>query len=150
MFEQIIATPADMEALGAQLAPGLSRLRLVGLSGELGTGKTTLVRGMLRALGCGGTVRSPTFTLVEPYELGGGVIYHIDLYRMKHPGELENLGIRDFLDSKNVCLVEWPERGAGVLPEADIDVIIRFTELGRTVQIVSHTETGAAVIGGLS
>ena len=111
--ERHVATAADMEALGAALAARLHEVRLIGLRGELGAGKTTLVRGLLRALGHAGPVKSPTFTLVEPYALAEAVLYHLDLYRLNDPEELEFLGLRDYLQGRNVCIVEWPERGAG-------------------------------------
>lgn len=149
MIEKTAATPAEMEALGAFLAGHIHDARLVGLQGELGAGKTTLVRGFLRALGHEGVVRSPTFTLVESYKLHGREIHHFDLYRVNDPEELEFLGVRDYLKEQSTCLVEWPERGAGVLPVADIDVIIHATNQRRTVRIVSHTEQGAAVLDGL-
>ncbi len=144
-----MATAADMEALGAALAARLHAVRLIGLRGELGAGKTTLVRGLLRALGHAGAVKSPTFTLVEPYALEGRVLYHLDLYRLNDPEELEFLGLRDYLQGRNVCVVEWPERAARVLPRADIDVIIQKVNEGRQVKLVSHTDQGAALLSGL-
>ena len=150
MLKKSIPTVEAMEALGASLAPHVQGLRLVGLRGELGAGKTTLVRGLLHALGHIGPVKSPTFALVEHYALAIGTVHHIDLYRVKDPEELEFLGMRDYLNGRSTCLVEWPERGAGTLPETDIDVIIHVANHGRTVQIVSHTESGAAVMDGLS
>ena len=144
-----MATASDMEALGAALAAQIHKVRLIGLRGELGAGKTTLVRGLLRALGHTGAVKSPTFTLVEPYTLDSGVVYHLDLYRLNDPEELEFLGLRDYLQGQSVCVVEWPERAAGVLPQADIDVIIQKVNEGRQVQLVSHTNQGAALLSGL-
>ena len=115
-------------ALGAALArAGLSR-GTVHLAGELGTGKTTLVRGFLRASGVTGTIRSPTFTLVEEYRIGTTTVGHYDLYRLSEPEELEFLGLRDHLEADSLCFFEWPERGAGVLPVPDLD--IRFEYAG--------------------
>lgn len=115
------------EALGAQLAAWLPALAVVWLQGDLGAGKTTLVRGLLRALGHTGPVKSPTYTLVEPYQLGDHRILHCDLYRLTDPEELEFLGLRDELDraadrEHSWWLVEWPERGRGWLPPATLTV----------------------------
>ena len=141
---------ADMEAVGARLAANLSKVRLVYVHGSLGAGKTTLVRGLLHALGHVGAVKSPTFTLVEPYELGGLPIYHFDLYRLNDPEELEFLGMRDYLHGEGVCVVEWAERAQGVLPAPDIDVMIQVTEKGRMVRIAAHTDSGNALLNALS
>ena len=116
-----IPIESDMESFGARLAVGLRQCRLIYIRGPLGAGKTTLVRGVLRGFGHRGSVKSPTFTLVEPYVLNGLMLYHFDLYRLKQPEELEFIGWRDYLRD-GVCLVEWPERGGNVLPEPDLDV----------------------------
>ncbi len=138
-----------MEALGALLAPRLRAGHLIFLHGDLGAGKTTFVRGVLRALGYEGPVKSPTYTLVEPYDLGPGRINHFDLYRMEDPEELEFLGIRDYLEGQGVCIVEWPERGAGVLPSADVDVFIVRVDHARSVRLVPNSDDGAAILSGL-
>jgi tRNA threonylcarbamoyladenosine biosynthesis protein TsaE len=139
-----------MEALGARAASGLTAGMVVHLHGPLGAGKTTLIRGMLRALGAGGAVKSPTYTLVEPYTLGDRRLFHFDLYRMRDAEELEFLGIRDYLEGSGICLIEWAERGAGVLPAPDVDVYIEPGEYGRTVHWVAHTDNGATLVGGLT
>ena len=131
-----LATEADQLALGEDLAGMLSgRSGVVHLRGELGAGKTTLVRGLLRGLGYSGTVRSPTYTLIEPYEIGGERIYHLDLYRLADPEELEYLGLRDLLDGEALLLVEWPERGAGVLPAPRLDILIEHAPPGRRIRL---------------
>jgi len=130
-----------MEALGAQLAGGFAA-GIVYLHGELGTGKTTLARGLLRGLGYTGKVRSPTYTLVEPYQLAQGTVYHLDLYRLGSPGELEWLGLRDMLGEQALLLVEWPERGAGVLPAPDLEIHIDYAGAGRVVNLQAATAAG--------
>ena len=108
-------------SLGSSLAPVL-RSGVIYLEGELGAGKTTLARGLLRARGATGAIRSPTYTLLEPYELPGGTVLHMDLYRLRDPLELENLGLADYPPTKALWLVEWPDKGAGLLPPASLRV----------------------------
>lgn len=133
-----------MEKLGADIGHALDWRGSLWLTGDLGAGKTTLSRGLIRAAGHCGAVKSPTFTLVEPYELTHRTIYHFDLYRLVDPEELEFLGIRDYFTDDSLCLVEWPERGAGVLPQPDLTLIIKVDGEGRTLQIVGHGERGLA------
>ncbi len=140
---------AEMEALGAKLAARVGNARLINLHGPLGAGKTTLVRGMLHGLGHAGAVKSPTFTLVEPYVFGDRRFYHFDLYRLNDPGELEFLGLRDYLDGKGVCVVEWAERAQGVLPSPDADIMIEPTETGRMVRITTFTPRGDVLLEAL-
>jgi len=150
MIERHAATPEDMERLGAALAPQLRAGLVVFLHGELGAGQTTFIRGVLRGLGFTGAVKSPTYTLVEPYQLGGLTVYHFDLYRLNDPEELEFLGVRDYLEGSGVCLVEWAERGAGVLPAPDVDIAIERQEERRVVRLTSNTENGAVSLRGLA
>ncbi len=144
--EIVVATAQEMEELGARLAKGLSVVQLVYLRGALGTGKTTLVRGLLHAMGHMGVVRSPTFTLVEGYVINGRQIYHLDLYRLRYPEELEFIGFRDYVKNNTLCLIEWAERGATVLPLPDLDVEIRKSGDQRIVRVISHTERGAKLL----
>ena len=132
----------SMEALGASIAPVLSPGLVVYLHGELGAGKTTLVRGILRGLGHHGNVKSPTYTLVEPYPLAGRTVYHFDLYRVQDPEELEFLGIRDYLGGQSLCLVEWAERGGSIMPTPDLDITIERNGDERRVRLMAHTEAG--------
>lgn len=148
--ERPVSSVAEMEALGAKLAAQVGNVRLINIHGPLGAGKTTLVRGMLRGLGHAGAVKSPTFTLVEPYTFGNLHFYHFDLYRLKDPGELEFLGLRDYLDGKGVCVVEWPERAQGVLPSPDADIMIEPTETGRMVRIMTLTPQGDVLLKALT
>jgi tRNA threonylcarbamoyladenosine biosynthesis protein TsaE len=139
--ERFAADERAQRAWGAALGrvlcgeDGLARAGgLVFLEGDLGAGKTTLVRGLLRGLGHQGPVRSPTYTLVESFELPGALVHHLDLYRIADPEELEYLGIRDLLNDASLVLVEWPERGAGVLPAPDLEVVIAHRDGGRSLR----------------
>jgi tRNA threonylcarbamoyladenosine biosynthesis protein TsaE len=136
-----------MEALGARLARPNLKGGIVYLAGELGTGKTTIVRGLLQALGISRPIKSPTYTLVEPYRVGELWIYHFDLYRLFDPEELEYLGIRDYLEEEVLCLIEWPERGRGFLPSPDLTIQIWRAGDGRRVECIFHTPVGTRLWG---
>ena len=140
------ATLALGEALAPCMAPGL---RLY-LGGDLGAGKTTLVRGLLRALGYRGKVKSPTFTLVEPYAISNLDFYHFDFYRFDDPAEWEQAGFRDYFHPRSVCVVEWPEKAGGLLPPPDLDIRIAFRDSGRIVHISAHTPLGERCIERLN
>jgi tRNA threonylcarbamoyladenosine biosynthesis protein TsaE len=161
---QIIDEDA-MSRLGKYLADSLYEGTIIHLEGDLGAGKTTLVRGILRALGHQGVVKSPTFTVVEPYIVEQGkikvynndksrsdnrnIIYHFDLYRLIDPDELEYLGVRDYLDGIAIALIEWPEKGQGVLPAADLSIIITHKKQERGVDFKPHNKKGASIIARL-
>lgn len=121
--------------MGARLLPFLAGSPLVFLHGQLGAGKTTLVRGILRALGHNGSVKSPTYTLLEPYEVDGRTIYHFDLYRIGDSEELDFIGIDELMDSDAIKLVEWPEQGAGRLPTPDVTVRLSLEGEGRRIEV---------------
>ena len=129
-------------ALAAAAEPGL----VIFLQGDLGMGKTTLARGFIQSLGHKGAVKSPTYTLVEPYQLEKLQVYHFDLYRLGDAEELEFMGIRDYFGDKSVCLVEWPERGTGALPPADLVVHIEREGLGRRLAFYASTGPGKRVV----
>lgn len=133
-------------AAGQRLASALPEAAFIYIDGDLGAGKTTLVRALLRALGHDGPVRSPTYTLIEPYELGGRNIYHLDLYRLGGPLELEDIGFRDLLTESCLLLVEWPERGGGVLPPPDLRLRLTAEDAGRRLTLRPSSEIGAKIL----
>ena len=125
----------ETEAFGAKLLNSLPDKCTVFLQGDLGAGKTTLVRGFMRAAGYTGAVKSPTFTLVEEYFIADRKIYHFDLYRLNDPEELEWIGIRDYFEQQATCFIEWPERGRGFLPEPDYSIELTVKGAGRQLEI---------------
>ena len=138
------------EVLGGVLSTVSRRAAaVIYLQGELGAGKTTLCRGVLQACGHSGVVKSPTYTLVEPYELAAATVYHFDLYRLGDPEELEYMGIRDYFEPGNVCLIEWPDKGRGILQSPDLELTISVTPPGRRLNLTSHTDQGEAVVAGV-
>jgi tRNA threonylcarbamoyladenosine biosynthesis protein TsaE len=137
-----LAAEADTLALGTRLAPALSPGMVVHLTGELGAGKTTLARGILRGLGYRGRVKSPTFTLVEAYKVSKLYLYHFDFYRFESPRELEDAGFRECFGAHALCLVEWPEKAGAKLPAADLKIVIHVSGNGRRVELFAATEGG--------
>lgn len=148
------------EALGHELSAALDGRGVVYLQGDLGAGKTTLTRGILRGYGHRGAVKSPTYTLIEPYELPGRTIYHFDLYRLTDPEELELMGIRDYCRPDTLALVEWPERGQPFLPPADLVITITLAaaqqngntqnDSGRDMEFAAKSELGKAVLAAMT
>lgn len=132
-----LADAQATEALGARLATALQAHAgaVIYLEGDLGAGKTTFARGLLRALGVQGPIRSPTYTLMEPYEIGDRALLHMDLYRLSDPLELQNLGLADYAPQRTLWLVEWPQRGAGLLPAWDLMLELSVSGLGRHAKI---------------
>ena len=139
--EFYIDNEADMVAFGERLGcvfRAQPRSLCIFLNGDLGAGKTTLSRGILRAFGHTGAVKSPTYTLVEIYEFPERRVYHFDLYRLGDPEELEYMGIRDYFSDGSICLMEWPERGQGVLPEPDVLIDVKVRGVGRLVSVCGN------------
>ena len=143
-----LADAAATEQLGARLARSITPA-IVYLRGDLGAGKTTLARGLIHALGYTGTVRSPTYTLVEPYPCERCPVFHLDLYRLADAEELEWLGLRDMLAEPALLLVEWPERGHGILPPADLTIDLDYSDSARVARLVPASGAGKQLLGGL-
>lgn len=148
-FSATVLGEEAMVAFGTKLAAHIPGGAVIFLKGDLGMGKTTLSRGVLAAYGYEGVVKSPTYTLVEPYDLPQRTVYHFDLYRLGDPEELEYMGIRDYFYGDQVCLVEWPERACLFLPKPDLVVGITAIAKGREISVVAQSEKGEAIIDGL-
>ena len=140
-MRQVLADAQETESLGERLG-GVVTAGIIYLNGDLGAGKTTLARGLLRGLGHVGKVRSPTYTLVEPYALATRQVYHLDLYRLSDAEELEWLGLRDMLADPSLLVVEWPERGSGYLPPADLTIDLDFSGDGRIASLTAASPAG--------
>ncbi len=138
-----------MQALAARMAAVCPPHCLICLSGTLGAGKTTFVRGFLRQLGHAGAVKSPTYTLIEPYQLPAHRVYHFDLYRLNDPEELEAIGIRDYFSEQAISLVEWPERGHGFLPPVDVEIHIEIHGDCRVLGLSPGTPRGEMILATL-
>lgn len=144
-----IHSAEEMEELGRQLAAAGPAAIRIHLQGELGAGKTTLVRGYLRGCGYRGNVKSPTYTIIEPYLIEYKRVYHFDLYRIGEPEELEAIGLRDYLDGESRILVEWPERAADLLPQPDLLLVIAIDGQQRHVVPRPFTEVGRGLLAAL-
>jgi len=150
MKDLVLDNEQEQVALGASLARAVGAKALIYLQGDLGAGKTTLVRGFLQARGHQGNVKSPTYTLIEPYDLPSGTCYHLDLYRLGDGEELEYLGLREMLSEEAVLLVEWPQRGQGWLPPPDLLVDIEHRERGRVAHLSAQTKRGENILANVS
>ena len=150
MLQKEIPNTAEMELIGGAIAKQCPPGARLFLQGQLGAGKTTLVRGFLRELGYQGIVKSPTYTLVEPYFLPGITIYHFDLYRLNNPAELEAIGLRDYYDPAVICLIEWPEKASELLGNPDVDIKIEHHPAGRMVYFAAQSPAGKTAIQSLS
>lgn len=145
VIEKWLAEKEMLEFAG-QFAHAVDNGTIIFLYGSLGSGKTTFTRGFLYGLGYEGKVKSPTYTLVEPYELDERKIFHFDLYRLTHPDELEQMGIRDYFTHDSICLVEWPENGFSLLPSADVACYFEFKNEGREVRIEALSDKGSEIV----
>jgi tRNA threonylcarbamoyladenosine biosynthesis protein TsaE len=147
-IELNLADAGATDVLGESLArafPGAPRgCAVLYLRGELGAGKTSCARSLLRALGVGGLIRSPTFTLLESYRLGAVTCIHVDLYRLHSPVEVDELGLRDHLNPGCLMLIEWPEKGGDVLPAADLELTLAYANGGRRARLQARTALGMA------
>jgi len=147
MFECVLPNDEATLAFGNQLARAVNAEPcIIFLRGQLGAGKTTLTRGFLRGLGYEDKVKSPTFTLVEPYQIDKHIVYHFDLYRVTDPQELIHMGIQDYFTGDAICLIEWPELGANLLPTPDILCELTFEGLGRHITVLSQTQRGEKIV----
>ncbi|HEY7986202.1 MAG TPA: tRNA (adenosine(37)-N6)-threonylcarbamoyltransferase complex ATPase subunit type 1 TsaE [Methylophilaceae bacterium] len=141
---------AETLALGAKIACVIQGGLKIWLRGDLGAGKTTLARGLLRGLGYDGKVKSPTYTLVESYVISGITFYHFDLYRFTSEEEWEEAGFREYFNPTSVCLVEWPENAANLLPHADIEVSLEVDGAGRKAALTAKTTQGQQCLDSLA
>ena len=142
----VIANESEMIFFGSLLAKASGGRGIVFLHGDLGAGKTTFCRGVLHAFDHQGAVKSPTYTLVEPYTIGQNSIYHFDLYRLADPEEIEFIGGRDYFEQNGLFLIEWPSKGQGVLPNADIEITLTYTLAGREAAVIAGSEFGKQLI----
>jgi tRNA threonylcarbamoyladenosine biosynthesis protein TsaE len=143
----------DAEAtarFGADLAPGIAPGRVLHISGDLGSGKTTLVRGLLRALGVAGAIKSPTYAWVEPYALSSLDLYHFDFYRFDDHNAWLTSGLRDYFGPETACIVEWPERAGDLLPPPDLSVRLEYEGEARRAHVEAHSDAGTGWLRSLS
>ena len=141
-----------MQVFGKKIAQVIGQINaplLILLNGDLGAGKTTLSRGILNGLGHRGSVKSPTYTLVEPYDLEIGKVFHFDLYRLVDPEELYDIGFNDYLTESPLCMIEWPDKGGNLLPKADISLQINSNGTGRQVILTAQTSLGSQCVNEL-
>lgn len=152
-FDSLTIDLPDEEATlaaGHALAQCLQAGMTVYLQGDLGAGKTTLSRGLLRGLGHQGRVKSPTYTLVEPYSLAKAEVYHFDLYRFADPDEWFETGFDEYFHPQSLVLIEWPDKAAGLTPPPDLTLSLAVQNTGRVLQLFSHTDTGRTCLNTLS
>lgn len=148
-YMKFIPDEASMRALGGKLASAVSDKnvnRVIFLYGQLGAGKTTLARGFLQGLGYEGRIKSPTYTLVEPYEFSECIVFHFDLYRLQNPYELEAIGIQDYFIPNTICLIEWPDHGKDLLPIPDLSCYINMQADSREIKMIAHSIGGETIL----
>lgn len=141
-----IQNEEEMVGLADRLALAVKPPAVLFLYGDLGSGKTTLVRGFLRALGIQSKIKSPTYTLVEPYEVNGNPIYHFDLYRLSSPQELEFIGMKEYFTKNSICLIEWPEKGFPLLSDCDLACYIEILGTKRNVRLKARSTIGEGIL----
>lgn len=146
MITRLLKSEDDTFIFARQIAAIIPRQSIILLNGPLGAGKTTLVRGILRSLGHTGSIKSPTYTLVEPYELKNQQIYHFDLYRLADAEELEYMGFRDYFQQQAICFIEWPEKGAGFIPPADLLINLDFAANNRKIMLEFEPTTAGKIL----
>lgn len=145
-----LESEADSEHFAIQLAHCLVPQMLITLSGEIGTGKTTIIRALLKELGVKSAIKSPTFSLVESYDLDNLQIHHFDLYRLQNEEELEYLGFRDYFFNQNICIIEWAEHAGKILPRADIHLTLTMNGAGRSMLICIGSDAGEKILACLA
>ncbi len=146
----LIRSEQEMRDFGARLIGACEHGGVITLSGELGTGKTTLVRGALQARGVSSGVRSPTYTLVEYYPFADFAVAHFDLYRLGDAEELEYLGYRDYLNPQTLCLIEWPQRATGYLNAVDVAIELDYDPEGRSLTLAAASDWGRELVSRLA
>ena len=146
MLDIFLSNEQDTLDFGLRLAKACDTPCIIFLEGDLGAGKTTLTRGFIQARGYKGAIKSPTYTLVETYQLDQQLLFHFDLYRLQDPSELEFIGIEDYFMQPGIFLIEWPERGIGVLPPPDLTCYIQHRDQGRRLQMSAKTECGKKIL----
>ncbi|MEI8642162.1 tRNA (adenosine(37)-N6)-threonylcarbamoyltransferase complex ATPase subunit type 1 TsaE [Pseudoalteromonas sp. Hal099] len=149
-FEAHLNDEIATVAMGNKVAAIIEQGAVIYLHGDLGAGKTTFTRGVVQGFGHTGKVKSPTYTLVEPYELTRANVYHFDLYRLGDPEELEYMGIRDYFSEQAICIVEWPEKGGEFIPVPDLDIALSYVGDERKIVINSASERGIAIVEKLT
>jgi len=146
--ESVMFFPSEASLLsfGEKLAQAVTAPAIIFMNGPLGAGKTTLARGFLRGLDYNEHVKSPTYTIVESYPLKKMTVFHFDLYRLHDPHELEFMGIQDYFHDQAVCLIEWPEKGVGVLPDTDLLFDIEMHQTGRKIKCTALSGRGTTIL----
>lgn len=142
----LLADEAATVKMGNVIAESVALGSTIFMHGDLGAGKTTMSRGIIQGLGHEGRVKSPTYTLVEPYEMPHASVYHFDLYRLADPEELEYMGFRDYFNDKAVCIIEWPEKGEHFLPKADIELYLTYADEQREISFKANSSSGLEAI----